>query len=82
MLKKSLFWGWKKKNVHEFCVFERYLLRKSTDFLIICYYFANFVSKIKPLPMQSPMKNINYGSCFWAAFLKMGSRHENSPTIS
>ena len=48
-----LFWGRKKQNVHEFCVFGRYLLRKSFD-----------------------------GSCFWAAFLKMGARLEKSPTIS
>jgi len=46
MQKKSLFGGLKKQNVHEFCVFERYLLRKSVDFLNICIFFANFVSKI------------------------------------
>ena len=46
MQKKSLFWGRKKQNVHEFWVFERYLLRKSFDFLNICIFFANFVSKI------------------------------------
>ena len=46
MQKKPSFWGRKKQNVHEFWVFERYLLRKSFDFLNICIFFANFVSKI------------------------------------
>ena len=40
-----LFWGRKKKNVHEFCVFGRYLLRKSIDFLNISIFFANFVNR-------------------------------------
>ena len=51
MQKMPLFWGRKKQNVHEFCVFGRYLLRKSIDFLNICYFYANFVSRIKSLPM-------------------------------
>ena len=45
MQKKSSFWGRKKQNVHEFCVFGRYLLRKSIDFLNISIFFANFVNR-------------------------------------
>jgi len=51
MQKKTLLGGLKKQNVHEFCVFGRYLLRKSFDFLNICFFYANFVSRIKSLPM-------------------------------
>jgi len=46
MQKLSLMTGLKSKVVHIFWGFERYLLRKSVDFLNICIFLANFVNKI------------------------------------